>query len=68
VIGEDGRVRAKGLCNEAARLRELLSAAGMNELAGMVAADDSDGARRGVREVREPGYDRAEREEKGVTT
>ncbi len=28
VIGEDGRVPAKGLCNDANRLRELLSAAG----------------------------------------
>jgi len=67
VIGEDGRVRAKGLCNDATRLRDLLSAAGMNDLAGMVMVDDSNGAN--VRpSVHEPGYDRVEREEKGVTT
>ncbi|HYZ78291.1 MAG TPA: redoxin family protein [Gaiellaceae bacterium] len=29
VIGEDGRVRAKGLCNDPLRIRELLDAAGL---------------------------------------
>lgn len=67
VIGEDGRVRAKGLCNDARRLRELLSAAGMNEVAAMVVADDSDGAD-ARRSANEFGYERIDREEKGVTT
>ncbi len=68
VIGGDGRVRAKGLCNQANRLRDLFSAAGMEELAGMAVVDDLDGPQHGVREVHEPGYDRGEREEEGVTT
>jgi len=40
----------------------------MNELAAIVTADHPDGAGHGVHEVGEPGYDRAEREAKGVTT
>jgi hypothetical protein len=59
VIGGDGRVRAKCLCNEANRLRELLSAGGMQEFAALVVADDPDGARRGVREA---GRDRVRRQ------
>jgi thiol-disulfide isomerase/thioredoxin len=66
VIGEDGRVRAKGLCNDATRLRDLLSTAGMSTVAGMVMVDDLKADVR--RSVHEPGYDRVEREEKGVTT
>lgn len=36
VIGADGRVLAKGLCNDPVRLRELLSAGGLDEAAGSV--------------------------------
>jgi hypothetical protein len=36
IIGSDGRVLAKGLCGDANRLKDLLDAAGLSELAIMV--------------------------------
>lgn len=36
VVGEDRRVRAKGLCGDALRLRELLRAAGLSEAAAVM--------------------------------
>lgn len=39
VIGEDGRVRAKGLCNNPARLHDLLAAGGFETAASVVAPE-----------------------------
>jgi peroxiredoxin len=39
VIGEDGRVRAKGLCDNAVRLHDLLEAGGMEAAARVVARE-----------------------------
>jgi len=39
VIGEDGRVRAKGLCNSVSRIHDLLEAGGMEALAQEVARE-----------------------------
>jgi AhpC/TSA family len=39
VIGEDGQVRAKGLCNDPARLHDLLEAGGMEAAAGVIAGE-----------------------------
>jgi len=36
VIGEDGRIRAKGLCDSGLRLHDLLEAGGMEEAARVV--------------------------------
>jgi peroxiredoxin len=36
VIGEDGRIRSKGLCSDPHRLEALLAAGGRDEAAGMV--------------------------------
>jgi thiol-disulfide isomerase/thioredoxin len=57
VIGEDGRVLAKGLCNEAARLRDLLVAGGVDDGAMLIEPPiHLDGARRsaaiGIQEVK----------------
>jgi hypothetical protein len=39
VIGGDGRILAKGLCGDRARLRGLLEAADMGDIAGALPAD-----------------------------
>ena len=39
VVGEDGRVRAKGLCSDASRLRDLLAAGGMEAAAQVIARE-----------------------------
>ncbi len=44
VIGEDGRVRAKGLCNSPARLHALLQAGGIETAAQVMALELADGS------------------------
>jgi peroxiredoxin len=39
VIGEDGRVRAKGLCSNASRLHDLLESGGMEDAARVIARE-----------------------------
>lgn len=45
VIGEDGRVRSKGLCNNSARLKALFETAGLVEIAGLIQEDQPDAGR-----------------------
>lgn len=48
VIGTDGRILAKGLCDNSAKLRDLLTVGGLSEVAAsleeMISADDNKGA------------------------
>ncbi len=51
VVGEDGRVRAKGLCNSGFRLQELLAAGGMDAAAQALAPDPASNGIASVVEV-----------------
>jgi thiol-disulfide isomerase/thioredoxin len=55
VLNEDGRVVAKGLCNSTSRLRELLTAADLSDLAAHVPVDREETASRETRELQQTG-------------